>query len=140
MDIIKATTHKEREDAFSVREAVFINEQGVDASIERDALDDTATHIIGYINQSPVACLRFTSYSQAAKVQRMAVIKAHREEGLGKKLMLEAEVHMKQAGFTKSILHAQTHAAGFYQQLGYTKVSKPFLEANIAHVAMEKNL
>lgn len=140
MNIIKATTDQQIQDAYAVRYDVFVKEQGVDASIERDELDKVATHVVGYVNDLPVACLRFTPTQHKGKIQRMAVLKAYRGQQLGKSLMLETEMFMKQAGLTISTLHAQKQATGFYEQLGYTVTSDEFFEANIAHVAMEKTL
>lgn len=140
MNILKATTEQQKQDAYFVRHEVFVKEQGVDATIERDALDEVATHVVGYINDRPVACLRFTPIKHKGKIQRMAVLKSFRGQHLGKTLMLETEKFMKQAGLTVSVLHAQKHATGFYEQLGYVVTSDEFYEANIAHVAMEKVL
>lgn len=140
LNIIKATTDQQIQDAYAVRYDVFVKEQGVDASIERDELDKVATHVVGYVNDQPVACLRFTPTQHKGKIQRMAVLKAYRGQQLGKSLMLETEMYMKQAGLTISTLHAQKQATGFYEQLGYVVTSDEFFEANIAHVAMEKTL
>lgn len=140
MNIIKATTDQQIQDAYAVRYDVFVKEQGVDVSIERDELDKVATHVVGYVNDQPVACLRFTPTQHKGKIQRMAVLKAYRGQQLGKSLMLETEMFMKQAGLKISTLHAQKQATGFYEQLGYTVTSDEFFEANIAHVAMEKTL
>jgi predicted GNAT family N-acyltransferase len=38
------------------------------------------------------------------------------------------------------VLHAQKHLEGFYQSLGYQSKGKPFMEANIEHIAMEKKI
>ncbi|GEM02763.1 Predicted N-acyltransferase, GNAT family [Halolactibacillus halophilus] len=140
MNILKATTNQQKQDAYAVRYDVFVKEQGVDPLIEQDALDEVATHVIGYIHDQPVACLRFTPTQHKGKIQRMAVLKPYRGQQLGKKLMLQTELFMKQAGLTISKLHAQKQAAGFYEQLGYVVTSDEFFEANIAHVAMEKTL
>lgn len=139
MKVIQATTELERLAAFKVRHDVFVKEQGVSASIERDDADQTATHVIGYIDQHPVACLRFISDGDTGKIGRMAVLKAYRGQQLGKQLMLETEKIMQQAGLRKSTLHAQTHATGFYEQLRYQTISEPFYEANIEHVVMVKS-
>ena len=46
MNIIKATTDQQKQDAYAVRHDVFVIEQEVDASIERDELDKVATHML----------------------------------------------------------------------------------------------
>ena len=37
-------------------------------------------------------------------------------------------------------LHAQVHAAGFYDKAGYTPYGEVYLEAGIEHVSMRKEL
>ena len=37
-------------------------------------------------------------------------------------------------------LHAQIHAKGFYEALGYTPFGDIFLEAGIEHISMKKKL
>ena len=57
--------------------------------------------------------------------------------GLGKRLMNEAISQIKSRMNCKAItLHAQKHAQGFYEKLGFKVTSPDFLEEGILHVAM----
>jgi len=57
--------------------------------------------------------------------------------GLGKRLMNEAISQIKSRMSCKTItLHAQKHAQGFYEKLGFKVTSPDFLEEGILHVAM----
>ena len=38
------------------------------------------------------------------------------------------------------VLHAQTHAAGFYEAHGFQVEGEEFMEAGIAHVVMTRTL
>jgi predicted GNAT family N-acyltransferase len=38
------------------------------------------------------------------------------------------------------VLHAQKYLENFYKKLGYRVKGKPFLEANIEHIEMEKTI
>ena len=50
------------------------------------------------------------------------------------------EIHAKENSAPKLKLHAQTHAEDFYTKLGYVTTSDVFMEANIPHVVMIKEL
>lgn len=45
-----------------------------------------------------------------------------------------------ECGLAAVELHAQTHACGFYQRLGYAASGDPFSEAGIEHISMCKEL
>ncbi|KAB1196019.1 MULTISPECIES: GNAT family N-acetyltransferase [Haloferax] len=139
-----ATTDAEREDAFAVRKAVFVDEQGVDEELEWDEYDDPesdAVHFVGYRDGEAVGAARLREYELGVgKVERVAVLESARGEGWGKRLMeaLEAEAH--ELGFERLLLHGQTSAEGFYHGLEYETTSDVFDEAGIPHVTMEKSL
>lgn len=139
----KADSEKEKQDARSVRSKVFIDEQNVPAELEYDLHDeDPATvHLVAYAGNKPAGAARMRQTEKAiGKAERVAVLKEARGRGIGALLMREMENWAKEAGIDKIKLNAQLHAENFYSQLGYKKVGDPFLEANIEHIAMVKNL
>ena len=72
---------------------------------------------------------------------RIGILKTYRNQGYGKKLLQWFDQYM--LGLYQEahiVLHAQKHLEGFYQTLGYQSKGKPFMEANIEHIAMEKIL
>ncbi len=50
------------------------------------------------------------------------------------------EAYAKENSLPKLKLHAQTHAEDFYKKLGYVTNSDVFMEANIPHIVMIKEL
>lgn len=138
MKVIEATTDKTKQEALSIREQVFIEEQGVDPSIEHDKYDATAIHIVGYLNQKPIAAARVRIIDDQGKIQRVAILKNERGKGFGKQLMIEIESILKQKQIDSFYLNAQSHAIDFYQSIGYQLDSEPFYEAGIEHVTMKK--
>lgn len=79
-------------DAFYVREAVFVIEQGFELENEVDDDDDSALHIVGYIDNSPVAVLRGLFKDVCTmKIGRVAVLSNYRGHKLGQKIMQFAE-------------------------------------------------
>ena len=81
-------------DALAVRRQVFIEEQGVQESLEVDhhdadpAIVTTAIHIVGYLEGRPVATGRLlldSSPGEYAHIGRVAVLKEWRELGLAER-------------------------------------------------------
>jgi len=128
-------------DAFAVRRTVFIEGQGVSESIEMDGRDDGAIHFVIVDGDQPVGTARLrTPESETAKPERVAVLEAYREQGVGRRLMELIESEARTQGCSRAVLHAQTHVVEFYEKLGYEVTSEEFEEAGIPHVEMQKTL
>ncbi|MBP2251737.1 putative GNAT family N-acyltransferase [Halarchaeum solikamskense] len=128
-------------EALAVRYAVFVDEQGVPASVEVDDHEAEATHFLARVDGAAVGTARYrTAESGAAKIERVAVRDTHRGEGWGARLMDAAEARAREAGHDRAVLDAQTSAAGFYAARGYERVGGVFDEAGIPHVTMERPL
>lgn len=136
-----AETKKEIEDAFRIREEVFVEEQKVPAEEELDEYDKAAAHFVVYIENMPVGAgrLRFTE-DGCGKLERICIVKSQRGKSIGKHLMMKMEDEIKKRGKKKAKLHAQTHAANFYKKLDYEVTSDEFMDAGIPHVTMIKYL
>ena len=76
----------------------------------------------------------------AAKAERVAVLEAFRGHGVGRALMTAVEDEARRRGIERVVLHAQVRVLRFYEGLGYRATSGIFMEADIAHRAMEKRL
>lgn len=139
-DVLIATTAAQREDAFRVRIAVFVQEQGIPRSEELDEHDATAVHCVAYDGGEPVGAGRLLLMDGYAKIGRMAVLPSHRGRGLGRAVLdaLEAEGAMR--GVSHITLSAQLTARGFYERAGYAAAGDVYDEVGIPHVAMEKEL
>lgn len=127
------------EQAKQVREIVFVQEQGIDASLEYDDLDDVCTHVIGLLDEQPVTTARLRPVDSAVgKVERVATIQTARGHGYGKEIMDEVERVAKHQGLSELRLGAQLTALPFYEKLGYEAFGDEFLDANIPHRMMRK--
>jgi len=143
--IIPVKTEEQLEEACNIRKEVFVQEQKVPEELEIDEYDvigPDAHHILIEVNGTYAATGRLIYYkNNAAKMQRIAVRKDFRSQGIGKVLLLAMEELARELGLTKSVLDAQCQAEPFYQKLGYVTTStETFLDANIPHVRMEKSL
>lgn len=141
MNIKIARSEQEKKDAILVRRNVFIKEQNVPPELEIDEHELDAVHFIGYNDKNePIAASRLRWINGLGKLERICVLKQHRGKSYGKQMIVKMESVIKQNGLTKAMLHSQTHAKEFYEQLGYVVNSKQFMDAGIPHVKMEKNL
>ncbi|MEW9670479.1 GNAT family N-acetyltransferase [Ammoniphilus sp. 3BR4] len=140
MEAKRVTTQKQLEDAFHIRRAVFVEEQGVPLADEFDEHEDHAEHILVYFEGQPVGTGRMRIADEMAKLERICLLAPYRKYGLGKLIIGTLEQLASEKGMTKAKLHGQTHAEGFYQKLGYETKSPVFMEDGIPHVLMVKNL
>jgi len=124
-----------------IRRSVFQEEQGVDPALEFDGLDETAEHLLAYLDNQPVGTARIRYLNQhTAKVERLAVVSEARGKGLGKKLMEKALDVAAKKNIEEVVVNAQDYVKSLYEQLGFEQVGERFDEAGIAHVKMVKRL
>jgi predicted GNAT family N-acyltransferase len=141
----------DREACFAVRKEVFVVEQGVPQDIEYDAYDADAVHVLAVRGDGvPLGTGRLL-YGEAAAAKtggdpavgslgRLAVAKAARGLGVGAALVRAIEDAARERGLSAVDLHAQTHALGFYERLGYVAYGAEFPDAGIPHRAMRRVL
>lgn len=138
MIIKKAETEQEKQDAYYVRNQVFVIEQQIPSEIEIDEHEDTSVHFVAYKHNKPVGAARVRIIDDYAKVERVCVLKDFRHDGIGNLIMNKIEQFIKEQYGLPIMLNAQLEVVPFYKQRGYTVSSIIFYEANIPHVAMKK--
>ena len=97
--------------------------------------------MVGVIENEPVCTCRFFRDKDEAStfiIGRVAVMKTHRGQQLGAKILLAAEDFIRVMGGIKTKLAAQVQAKGFYETLGYTAAGEVFDEEGCPHVWMYK--
>ncbi|MRG87103.1 GNAT family N-acetyltransferase [Salinibacillus xinjiangensis] len=140
MTIKIVQTDRELQDAYHVREIVFIHEQHVSPELEMDEHDQSATHFVGYVKGEPLAASRLRYVDEYGKLERICVLQEHRGKHYGNQIIEAMEEEIKRNSYQKAKLNAQTHAEGFYKALGYETISDEFMDAGIPHVTMVKTL
>lgn len=140
-EITIVRTRQQREDAVSVRVAVFVDEQGIPREEEIDEFDDVAVHCVGYGDDgAPVAAGRLVLVDGYGKIGRMAVLKQHRGRGLGARVLDALEREGAARGVRLFKLSAQLSARVFYDRAGYEAIGSVYDEVGIPHIAMEKRI
>ncbi len=131
----------EMESAVAVRFRVFVSEQSIPPEEELDEADATATHSIalhgGRVVGAGRLVLREDGYAQ---IGRMAVDKEWRRRGVGSLILGFLEESARAQGRTQSLLHAQEYVKSFYAAHGYREHGEVFLEVEIPHLEMRKQL
>ena len=121
----------------SIRDDVFINEQGIDPKIEFDGLDESAIHTIIFVNEKPVGTGRIL---KDGHIGRIAVLSEFRGQSIGSKIVDSLTDVAIKNDYKRVYLGSQKHAIDFYTKLGFTPFGEEFIEAGIVHLSMQKLL
>ncbi|MEU1486827.1 GNAT family N-acetyltransferase [Streptomyces sp. NPDC005752] len=136
---------------FQVRKEVFVGEQQVPEEIEYDTHDATAVHVLavtadgsalgtGRLLHGEAAADRTGGDTTVGSLGRLAVTREARGLGVGAALVRAIEDEARALGLASVDLHAQTHALGFYERLGYRAYGPEFSDADMPHRAMRRAL
>ncbi len=123
------------------RAEIFIVEQGMNCQ-DMDGEDYTCRHLFLEQNGSILAYMRaIFADKQKGIIKLGRVLTVNHGIGLGRKLFEESLPYLKNEMECRKIyIHSQKQAVGFYEKLGFKPVSDEFLEENVIHIAMEKEI
>lgn len=120
-----------------IRNAVFVEEQGVPADREIDGKDKDSRHFAVSADDKMIGTCRVRFIGSAAKIERVAVLKEFRSRGIGKVLM---KYILQELGKTGDIqlfkLSAQAQVLPFYEKLGFKIRGNEYMDAGIPHYDM----
>ena len=124
----------------NIRQQVFRNEQDVpfeEDEILEEELEST-TYLI-YLKDKVIGTIRYRLVNEAYKIERFAILKDYRDQGLGKKVFLYL-VDLIASKFNPCTitLNSQKPVIGFYEKCGFIREGNMFKEAGINHVKMNK--
>ncbi len=146
-----AESAADRAASWTVRERVFIHEQQIDESLERDDLDDLSWHFVAWDGSEPVGTARVFGLddehraiapdrARVVKIGRMAVLASHRRHGIGRALLDAAIERASKHGAERAELSAQEYVVAFYAGAGFRADGERYLEAGIPHRHMSREL
>ena len=122
----------------AVREAIFIQEQGVPAELEWDEFDETCRHALALsLNGEAVGCGRMFSNGH---IGRIAVMPLWRKQKVGTAIMEALLDEARSRGYEQVDVDAQTQAVPFYHSFGFVAHGKEFMDAGIPHIKMKMQL
>ena len=121
-----------------VREAVFVQEQGVPADVELDAMDPLCRHVLA--RDSEGMAIGTGRLTPEHRIGRMAVLPQWRGQGVGDALLGALIEQARAEGCHDLSLHAQVGVIGFYARHGFLPQGARFNEAGIEHQTMRRLL
>ncbi|MFE2942405.1 GNAT family N-acetyltransferase [Streptomyces sp. NPDC059255] len=146
-----ATEPADIEACFAVRKEVFVVEQRVPEELEYDGRDGDAVQVLavrddgvplgtGRLLYGPGAADRTGGDPDTGSLGRLAVRATARGLGIGAALVRAIEDAARERGLRVVDLHAQSHALGFYERLGYEAYGPEFPDAGMPHRSMRRVL
>lgn len=119
---------------FVIRRKVFVDEQNCPPELEWE-FEDESVHFMGTFNGVPVGASRWRKTPRGYKLERFAVLKEYRGNGMGQALVATVLKDLPEdADFV--YLHAQLDAIPLYTKFGFKKEGPQFEEAGIQHFKM----
>jgi predicted GNAT family N-acyltransferase len=103
----------------AIRSAVFIGEQRCPYGEEFDGNDFSGTHLIGYVGDEPVGCLRIRYFAEFAKLERLAIRSEYRQKKLGFELVRAGIELCRMKGYQKIYGQSQKRYVDFYARFGF---------------------
>jgi predicted GNAT family N-acyltransferase len=135
-----ADSEELRNQAFTIREEVFVQEQKVDKREEFDQFENISRHIVVLDEKgNGIGASRWRKTEKGIKLERFAVKATMRGYGIGQALVkFTLEDIQAQAGNGQYLyMHAQLAAVSLYKRFGFKEVGEQFEECEILHYKME---
>ena len=129
--------------AMTLRGVIYLGEQEAPYAEEYDGNDlVAASHLIAWKGPEPVGVLRLRFFAGFAKVERAAVLKPYRRDGVMRLLMQEALRYSARRGYEKVIGHAQLNRVKYWRTHGFQiRKDRPhFFFSDYEYVEIERKL
>ena len=139
-----AATDGEKKLCARIRHSVFVEEQGIFASSDRDEHDDDpgTTHILGTVGTVVGGTVRIYRLEPPGlwRGDRLAVLPQLRQLVLGKRLVQLAVQSAGALGGTEMHAYVQVPNTSFFVRLGWDPVGEPAPYHGVAHQKMSIRL
>lgn len=121
MTILRATTTAERAGAYYVRIQAMARKHRIPLHVEFDEHDTPDTRYIVVVDDYlPVAtCRLFPEDAERMMLGRVVVLPEYRHQGLGTRVVREAEAWARELGFTEAVVESRDNKIPFYKSMGY---------------------
>src|SRR6195952_4392180 len=130
----KVTDPAALEQVYAIRREVFVLEQNCPPEREWE-LEDESNHFLATVDGVPAGAARWRKTVKGYKLERFAVLKNFRGNGVGQELVRTVLTDLpKDADYV--YLHAQIDAVTLYERFNFVKTGPEFEEAGIRHYKM----
>ena len=143
IDVIRATETWQQAGAYYVRIQGMAKQHGITLRREFDEHDTPDTQYIVLTDDSfPIATCRFYRLDErSAMLGRVVVLPDYRGMELGRRVVTEAEVWLRELGYEKVVIESRDIAVEFYEKLGYGVTDSNIIHGNTFDcIRMEKIL
>jgi GNAT superfamily N-acetyltransferase len=143
LEVIHATETWQQAGAYYVRIQGMAKQHGITLRREFDEHDTPETKYIVLTDADfPVATCRFYPLdAQSAMIGRVVVLPEYRGQGLGSRVIAEAEDWLRELGFTKAVVESRDTAVGFYEKLGFAVTDRTIIHGvTFDCIRMEKEI
>ena len=122
-EVMRAEAEWQRAGAYSVRIQGMNRQHHITLRDEFDEHDTEGTRYIVLLDDGyPIATCRFyESGDHSVILGRVVVLPEYRGQGLGRRVVAEAEAWIGDLGYPRVMIDSRLEAVGFYEKLGYTK-------------------
>jgi predicted GNAT family N-acyltransferase len=103
----------------AIRNVVYMGEQECPYFEEYDGNDLSATHLLAYIGDEPIGCLRLRFFADFAKLERLAIRKEFRKSRAAFQLVRAAFKFCQKKGYQRIYAHSQTRLVDFWKRFGF---------------------
>jgi len=139
----RARTSVELNHAFEIRREVFVGEQKIFETSDRDADDLHGIHLVAKHGQEVVGTVRVFRNGNGNGHWiggRLAVRDGYRASGAGELMVRTAVATVRKQGCTKFTAHIQEENVPFFSRLGWKGVEEPTVYFGRVHQVMEATL
>lgn len=137
IEVKKVHDPADLEKVFAIRREVFVGEQNCPPQLEWEH-EEESTHFLATVDGRPAGASRWRKTGNGYKLERFAVLKKFRGQGVGQALV-ETVLSDLPEDARYVYMHAQIQAVTLYERFGFVKTGPEFEEAGIRHYKMEKS-
>ena len=119
----------------NIRYKCFVEEYGIsfDEEIDLSTEKEASSYLI-YLRDKVVGCIRYRPYEDGYKLERVAVLKEYRHQGIAKAaIMYLSDMIGAKYNPCTIYIHAMSNILDLYLKCGYEVIGEEFLEAGIKH-------
>lgn len=136
IEVRKVSAANDLSQVFAIRKVVFVDEQNCPPELEWDN-EEVSVHFLATADGVPCGACRWRKTDNGYKLERFAVLKEFRGNGVGP-LLVQAALNDLPAEADYIYLHAQLDAMKLYKKFGFVTEGDQFVEAGIQHFKMVK--
>jgi len=138
LQVQKVIHPEDLDKVFAIRKKVFVEEQNCPPELEWEN-EDVSTHFLATHNGQPCGACRWRKTELGYKLERFAVLKEFRGQGVGRALIAEALSDLPEDAHY-IYLNSQLDAVSLYAKFGFASQGDQFEEAGIQHFKMVKKV